>query len=58
MKDQKCGNCKHHEAYYIHEGKIDQEVFWYCNNPECDAYTEDTDYIDGEECPDWEGKDE
>ena len=42
-----CGTCKHHR----HDSTYNE---WYCGNEDADAYTSETGYADGGECPDWE----
>lgn len=43
-----CGNCVHHRKEWSPDGE------WYCNNRECDYYTDLTDYDDG--CDEFESR--
>lgn len=43
-----CGTCYWHK-------KLCGE--WQCTNDEAEGYALETDYEDGEDCPDWEAKD-
>lgn len=47
--ERMCGTCTYH--------KMDKATGeYYCTCKDCDCYTVHTDKKDGEECPDWEGK--
>ncbi len=46
-----CGNCLHHRPSW-ETGHLSG---WHCDNFMADAYGCDTEYDDGEECPDFEG---
>ena len=47
-----CGNCLHHRPSW-ETGHLSG---WHCDNFMADAYGCDTEYDDGEECPDFESK--
>lgn len=47
-----CGNCLHYRPSW-ETGHLSG---WHCDNFMADAYGCDTEYDDGEECPDFESK--
>jgi hypothetical protein len=50
--DHVCGNCWHHRPVF-EDGEI---AGWECMNEHAENFALETEYGDGEECPDFESK--